>query len=154
MCDMRSTNSSTCVIQRSHTYMCDCKTSPHAFIGSRATTPTYGLGSAWDRRGSLEVSACLEVTHMSVWVCECFCECLCVSVWVLVLKSHIWVCECFSCLWITLCLCVRACLEVTHMSVWMCKCCTARSVEDETRNDRRDANRNPEWWGDFSQLQI
>jgi len=29
---------------------------------------------------------------------------------------------------------------------------TARSVEDETRNDRRNANRNPEWWGDFSQL--
>ena len=31
---------------------------------------------------------------------------------------------------------------------------TARSVEDETRNDRRNANRNSEWWGDFSQLQI
>ena len=31
---------------------------------------------------------------------------------------------------------------------------TARSVEDETRNDRRNANRNPEWCGDFSQLQI
>jgi len=30
---------------------------------------------------------------------------------------------------------------------------TARSVEDETRNDRRNANRNPEWWGDFIQLQ-
>jgi len=30
--------------------------------------------------------------------------------------------------------------------------CTARSVEDETRNDRWNANRNPEWWGDFSQL--
>jgi len=30
---------------------------------------------------------------------------------------------------------------------------TARSVEDETWNDRRNANRNPEWWGDFSQLQ-
>jgi len=29
---------------------------------------------------------------------------------------------------------------------------TARSGEDETRNDRRNANRNPEWWGDFSQL--
>ena len=28
----------------------------------------------------------------------------------------------------------------------------ARSVEDETRNDRRNANRNPEWWGDLSQL--
>jgi len=37
-----------------------------------------------------------------------------------------------------------------------CRCAflyTARSVEDETRNDRRNANRNPEWWGDFSQLQ-
>jgi len=31
---------------------------------------------------------------------------------------------------------------------------TARSMEDETRNARRNANRNPEWWGDFSQLQI
>ena len=31
--------------------------------------------------------------------------------------------------------------------------CTARSVEDETRNDRRNENRNPEWWGYFSQLQ-
>jgi len=30
---------------------------------------------------------------------------------------------------------------------------TARSVEDETRHDRRNAIRNPEWWGDFSQLQ-
>jgi len=30
---------------------------------------------------------------------------------------------------------------------------TARSVEDETRNDRPNANRNPEWWGDFNQLQ-
>jgi len=30
---------------------------------------------------------------------------------------------------------------------------TARFVEDETRNDRRNANRNPEWWGDFLQLQ-
>jgi len=29
---------------------------------------------------------------------------------------------------------------------------TARSREDETRNTRRNANRNPEWWGDFSQL--
>ena len=29
---------------------------------------------------------------------------------------------------------------------------TARSVEDETRNDRRNANRNPEWWGDVSQI--
>jgi len=31
---------------------------------------------------------------------------------------------------------------------------TARSREDETRNGQRNANRNPEWWGDFSQLQI
>ena len=23
---------------------------------------------------------------------------------------------------------------------------------DETRNDRQNANRNPGWWGDFSQL--
>ena len=32
--------------------------------------------------------------------------------------------------------------------------CTARSVEDETRNAELNGNRNPEWWGDFSQLQI
>ena len=31
---------------------------------------------------------------------------------------------------------------------------TARSVEDETRNAELNGNRNPEWWGDFSQLQI
>jgi len=31
---------------------------------------------------------------------------------------------------------------------------TARSLEDETRNARRNANRNPEWWEDFSQLHI
>jgi len=31
---------------------------------------------------------------------------------------------------------------------------TARSREDETRNGKRNANRNPEWWGDLSQLQI
>jgi len=29
---------------------------------------------------------------------------------------------------------------------------TARSREDETRNARRNENRNPKWWGDFSQL--
>jgi len=29
---------------------------------------------------------------------------------------------------------------------------TARSLEDETRNGERNTNRNPEWWGDFSQL--
>jgi len=29
---------------------------------------------------------------------------------------------------------------------------TARSVEYEPRNDRRNANRDPEWCGDFSQL--
>jgi len=27
-------------------------------------------------------------------------------------------------------------------------------VEDETRNAELHGNRNPEWWGDFSQLQI
>jgi len=27
-------------------------------------------------------------------------------------------------------------------------------VEDETRNDELNGNRNPDWWGDFSQLQI
>ena len=31
---------------------------------------------------------------------------------------------------------------------------TACSVEDETRNAELNGNRNPEWWGDFSQLQI
>ena len=31
---------------------------------------------------------------------------------------------------------------------------TARSRENETRNGQRNANRHPEWWGDFSQLQI
>jgi len=29
---------------------------------------------------------------------------------------------------------------------------TARSLEDETRNGERNANRNPEWWKDCSQL--
>ena len=29
-----------------------------------------------------------------------------------------------------------------------------RSVEDETRNAEWNGNRNPEWWGDFIQLQI
>jgi len=32
--------------------------------------------------------------------------------------------------------------------------CTARSVEDDTRNAELNGNRNPEWWGGFSQLQI
>jgi len=27
-------------------------------------------------------------------------------------------------------------------------------VEDETRNAELNGNRNPEWWGDLSQLQI
>jgi len=27
-------------------------------------------------------------------------------------------------------------------------------VEDETRNAELNGDRNPEWWGDFSQLQI
>jgi len=31
---------------------------------------------------------------------------------------------------------------------------TARSVEDEPRNAELNGNRNPEWWGDSSQLQI
>ena len=31
---------------------------------------------------------------------------------------------------------------------------TARSVEEETRTAGLNGNRNPEWWGDFSQLQI
>jgi len=31
---------------------------------------------------------------------------------------------------------------------------TARSREDETRNANQNANRNPELWGDFIQLQI
>jgi len=31
---------------------------------------------------------------------------------------------------------------------------TARSVEDETRNAEFNGNRNPECWGNFSQLQI
>jgi len=29
---------------------------------------------------------------------------------------------------------------------------TARSLKDETRNGKRNANRNPEWWGDFLSL--
>jgi len=28
------------------------------------------------------------------------------------------------------------------------------SREDETRNGQRNANRNPEWWGDFGQLKF
>ena len=31
---------------------------------------------------------------------------------------------------------------------------TACSVEDETQNAELNRNRNPEWWGDFSQLHI
>jgi len=31
---------------------------------------------------------------------------------------------------------------------------TAHSLEDETRNGERNANPNPEWWRDLSQLQI
>ena len=27
-------------------------------------------------------------------------------------------------------------------------------MEDETRNAELNGNQNPEWWGDFSQLQI
>ena len=32
--------------------------------------------------------------------------------------------------------------------------CTARSRKDETRNARRNADRNSEWWGNFSPLQF
>jgi len=32
--------------------------------------------------------------------------------------------------------------------------CTTLSVEDETRNAKLNGIRNPEWWGDFMQLQI
>jgi len=32
--------------------------------------------------------------------------------------------------------------------------CTARSWKDETRNCQRNANRNPTWCGNFSQMQI
>ena len=38
----------------------------------------------------------------------------------------------------------EACVEISDD--------TAHSVEDETPNARRNPNRNPEWWGDFSQL--
>ena len=34
------------------------------------------------------------------------------------------------------------------------KISTARSLEDATLNGERNANRSPEWWGDFSQLVI
>jgi len=43
-------------------------------------------------------------------------------------------------------------LAVSHTLIHMCD--TARSVEDETRNAELNGNRNPECWGDFSQLQI
>jgi len=36
----------------------------------------------------------------------------------------------------------------------LCPAATARSVEDETRNAEFNGNRNPEWWGDCSQLRI
>ena len=36
----------------------------------------------------------------------------------------------------------------------LCFDITARSLEDETRNGHRSANRNPESWGDLSPLQI
>ena len=41
-------------------------------------------------------------------------------------------------------------LAVSHTLIHMCD--TARSVEDETRNAELNGNRNPECWGDFSQL--
>ena len=34
----------------------------------------------------------------------------------------------------------------------LCPLGTARSVEDEIRNAELNGNRNPECWGDFSQL--
>jgi len=40
------------------------------------------------------------------------------------------------------------------IEIWMSQRVTARSLEDETRNARRNANRNSEWWRDFHQLQI
>jgi len=39
-----------------------------------------------------------------------------------------------------------------NMCVMLRNTTTARSREDETRNSQRNANRNPEWWGDFSPL--
>jgi len=36
----------------------------------------------------------------------------------------------------------------------LCPAATARSVEDETRNAEFNGNRNPEQWGDCSQIQI
>ena len=44
---------------------------------------------------------------------------------------------------------MECCLEVIYLSVG-----TARSVEDETRIAELNGNRDPEWWEDFSQLQI
>jgi len=39
-----------------------------------------------------------------------------------------------------------------NMCVMLRNTTTALSREDETRNSQRNANRNPEWWGDFSPL--
>ena len=41
---------------------------------------------------------------------------------------------------------------IIHMYECMRYICTARSVENETRNAELNGNRNPECWGDFSQL--
>jgi len=44
---------------------------------------------------------------------------------------------------------------VIHYSETICTCSdTDRFVEHETRNAELNSNRNPEWSGDFSQLQI
>jgi len=47
---------------------------------------------------------------------------------------------------------VKSHINVTHDRYTWLKSSTARSLEDETRNARRNANRNPEWWRNFSQL--
>jgi len=51
------------------------------------------------------------------------------------------------------------CVKVANLATprqlpWCCYLgrITASSLEDEIRNGAKHANRNPEWWGDFSQL--
>ena len=44
-----------------------------------------------------------------------------------------------------------SCIEYHVIQVCI-MCHTPRSLQDETRNAERNAFRNPEWWGDFSQL--
>jgi len=53
------------------------------------------------------------------------------------------------------------CIDPTNISHPICTyyhlqviLCTARFLEDETRNGERNANRNPEWWGHFSQMHL